>query len=369
MKIAVLGAGNGGCAVAADMSYRGHEVSLIKTSHAMHDESFQYLQENNGHVQLIDFGENGCMNPTEENRFIKDCYIAHLSRNVADIAGAEVVIIYTQTNYHEQLIKRIAPYLQDGQVLLINPGYFSSAYVLKYVDDKEITVVEAQSSFIDCRIMKPGTIKVGFRNARNPLGVYPAKNLEYAKEKLEKLGFPFIYNPNIVSAALHNPNLIVHTVGAIMSIPMIDTQKENFCMYHSAFTEHVWNILEKLDAEKMDVLEKLGCERIPYVEACKTRNSLNDDRDAKQVFFDYAAMPTRAKAPAKVDSRYITEDVPQGLVMLETLGQELGIATPVCSSLINIASAALCTDMRKDGRTLDRLGRENVKKILSDHVE
>ena len=32
MKISVLGAGNGGTAVAAELSLRGHEVALIKTS-------------------------------------------------------------------------------------------------------------------------------------------------------------------------------------------------------------------------------------------------------------------------------------------------------------------------------------------------
>ena len=31
MKIAILGAGNAGCAVAADLTLKGHEVTLIKT--------------------------------------------------------------------------------------------------------------------------------------------------------------------------------------------------------------------------------------------------------------------------------------------------------------------------------------------------
>lgn len=30
MKISVLGAGNAGCAVAADLTLKGHEVTLIK---------------------------------------------------------------------------------------------------------------------------------------------------------------------------------------------------------------------------------------------------------------------------------------------------------------------------------------------------
>lgn len=357
MKVAVLGAGNGGCAVAADMSMRGIDVTLIKTSNStMHSENFQYLIDNDGKISIWEQGET------------KSTQINKVSCDLNDIKGCEIVIIYIQTNYHEPLIQRISPILEDGQILVINPGYFSTAYVLKHCKEKKITVVEAQSSFIDCRIAEPGLIRAGFRNVRNPLGIYPKKNREYAIEKLEKLGFPFTYLNSVVEAALHNPNLIVHTVGAIMSIPRIEKTNGDYCMYHEVFTPSVWNILEKLDSEKMDVLEALGYDRLPYVEACKFRNSLDDSRDAKEVFFWYAAMPTRAKGPIVVDSRYISEDVPQGLVMMEAIAKSLGISTPICTSLIEMASAALGRDMRVEGRKPENLGTDNIEKIIKDSV-
>ncbi|MEO2190215.1 NAD/NADP octopine/nopaline dehydrogenase family protein [[Clostridium] innocuum] len=366
MKVAVVGAGNGGCAIAADMAHRGLDVTLIKTSNAIHDDNFTFLQNNGGKMVLKDFGTAGSMNPDELEIVDKVGIISKVTRDLSVLSSMDIVIIYVQTNFHETIIERIAKFLVDGQIILINPGYLSTTYILKYCGEKDITIVEAQSSFIDGRIMEPGLFKVGFRNVRNPLGVFPSKKIAYAKGKLDKLGFPFHYMDNVIEAALHNPNLIVHTVGSIMSIPMIDSMKENFCMYHYAFTEHTWNVLEKLDSEKMDILEKLGCERLPYVEACKFRNSLDNKKDAKDVFFDYAAMPTRAKGPVNVNSRYITEDVPQGLVMLESLGKSLDVSTPVTTALIEIASAALDRDFRKDGRTPERLGVENIQRVLND---
>jgi len=354
MKVAVVGAGNLGCAVSADLSLRGHEVTLIKSSHSIHDENFTYLQENNGHVVLDEFGE------------IKSANIHHCSRDLSLIKDAEIVIIGTQTNYHEELIQKIVSYLSDGQILLINPGYLSTAYYLKYSQGKDITIVEGESSFIDGRLMSPGHFRVGFRNVRNPVGVFPNAKLNYAKEKLDALGFPLTYLSSVVEAALHNPNMIVHTVGAIMSIPRIEKTNGDYCMYHEVFTPSVWNILEMLDKEKMDVLEKLGFERIPYVEACKFRNSLDDERDGKEVFFWYAAMPTRAKGPTVVDSRYISEDVPQGLVMLEALAKQLSVPTPITTSLIELATAALGRDMRTEGRSPEKLGKENIELILKD---
>lgn len=357
MKIAVLGAGNGGCTIAADLSLRGHDVTLIKTSDAMHNDNFEYLLKNDGKITIL---EDGRSKQTKINRITKD---------LSEMTGVDIVIVYIQTNYHEALIKRMIPYIKDGQIIMFNPGYLSTAYMLKHGSDLDITIVEAQSSFIDCRIAEPGVVKVGFRNVRNPLGIYPSKNKEQARKLLDKMGFPFTYLSSVVEAALHNPNLIVHSVGAIMSIPRIEKTQGDYVMYHEVFTPSVWKILEQLDSEKMDVLEELGFDRIPYVEACKFRNSLEDSRDAKEVFFWYAAMPTRAKGPSSVDSRYITEDVPQGLVMLETLASSLGILTPICTSLIEIASAALGRDLRDEGRTLKRLQAENVETILRETRE
>lgn len=354
MNISVLGAGNGGTAVAAELSMRGHEVSLIKTSHAMHDDNYNYLIEREGAVNLI---ENGNKVTAKINR---------VTRDLSLLSESEIVIIYIQSNYHEDLITRIKPYLCDGQILLINPGYLSTAYVLKHCKGIDLTICEAQSSFVDCRIIEPGTIRIGFRNVRNPLGIYPVSKTEYSRSKLDQLGYPFVYLPSVVEAALHNPNLIVHTVGAIMSIPRIEKTKGDYCMYHEVFTPSVWKILEALDKEKMDVMEKLGCQRISYVEACKYRNTLNDKRDAKEVFFWYANMPTRAKGPTVVDSRYITEDVPQGLVLLETLGKKLRVKTPTCTSLINLASSSLDRDFRLEGRSIERLGSDVLEDIIND---
>ena len=357
MNISVLGAGNGGCAVAADMSLKGHEVTLIKTSNSIHNENFKYLMENNGKISLVEDGIK------------KETSIKKVTTDLSLISDSEVIIIYIQSRYHEDLIKRIIPYLKSGQILLFNPGYISTAFALKHGVRKDIILAEAESSFIDCRITSSGVVTVSFRNKNNPIGIFPSRKKEEASSVLNKIGFPFSYVSSVAEAGLHNPNLIVHTVGAIMSIPRIEKTHGDYVMYHEAFTPSVWNILEKLDKEKMDILEKMGYERLPYVEACKIRNSPNDKRSAKEVFMWYASMPTAVPGPTVVDSRYISEDVPQGLVMLESLGKYFNVKTPVTTALIEIASAALQRDLRIDGRTVESLGENNIKIILSDSVK
>lgn len=354
MKITILGAGNVGCANAADLTVKGHEVTLVKTSIALHNGTFKYISEHDNAVVLWQDGVE------------RVAHIHKLTTELESIKTADLVYITTQTNVHEELIKRIAPYLRDGQAVLITPGYFSTAYFLKHCPDKKLTIIEGESSTIDCRIDDEGRVRVGFRNVRNPLGVYPAENLPLVRPMLDSMKFNYVYMSSVIEAALHNPNMIVHTVGAIMSIPRIEKTKGDYCMYWEVWTPSVYNILNALDNEKMNVLDHFGYERLSYFEACKYRNSLDDTQDAVAVFEEYASSPYRAKGPAVVDSRYISEDVPQGLVMLESLSRHLGLETPVCSGLINIASAALGRDLRAEGRTLERLGRENIEKIFAD---
>ena len=179
MNIAILGAGNSGCALAADYAARGHEVTLIKTSHSLHDDNFSHLCATGGRMRIHEFGTDTA------------CVIAHLSRDVADVRGKDIVLLCTQTGYHPDVLRRVVPFLTPGQILLMIPGYLSTAYALGLHLADGVILAEAESNFIDGRIGAPGEFQVGFRNVRNPIGVYPHNALPAAREVLDRLGTPF----------------------------------------------------------------------------------------------------------------------------------------------------------------------------------
>ena len=345
MNICIIGTGNAGTTVGADLSLKGHQVTLLKTSNALHNENFEYLQKNKSvQVEFL----NGETRTAQYYKVTRDL-------SEALTPDVDLVIVYVQTNYHESVIKLIEPYLHDGEMIMFEPGYCSTAYLLKH-SKKQLISIEAESSPIDCRIVAPGKCKELFRNVRNPIGVYPQEKATETFEKLSVLGYNFTLLNSVIEAGLHNPNLIVHTVGAIMSIPRIEYIKgKDYKMYKEVFTPSVWNLVQSLDAEKMAILTHLGLDPVSYVDACKYRNSENLDLDAAEIFFDYAINHS-PDGPNVSNSRYVTEDVPQGLCLLESLGQNLGIPTPICTSLINIASACLNCDFRSEGRNITSLG-------------
>ena len=354
-RITVVGTGNVGCTLTADLIRKGHDVGLLKTSRSLHEDNYLHIR----HTGLLEIDDPyiGKYQSRLSNLFELDYEEA--------VRFADIIIITTQTNYHEDIIRRISPFLRDGQVIIFEPGYLSTCFLIKYCD-KDIVSIEAESSPIDCRITSPGKISVLFKNVLNPFGVYPLSKKDVAFSVLESLGYPFRFTQNVFEAALHNPNLIVHTVGALFSIPRIEYTKGEYWMYREVFTPHVWNVCEALDQEKLAVLEGLGIrDSQRYVEACQERNYIDDPRNPLDSFFDYA-LNSSPKGPSVPDSRYLTEDISQGLVLLESLGKYLKVDTPTATSLISLAIASIKDDLRNKGRTIEALGVKNLDRIKRD---
>ncbi len=353
MKITVVGAGHVGSAISADLALKGHEVSLLKTSYSIHNEHFDAVCQRGF---TLEFRLRGHAQTAQLKLATRDYGMA--------LHGCDLVVITIQSNFHEPLVQNLAPFL-DRQLVYLEPGYLATLYFQKILSDRELTFVEAESSPLDCRITEPGIVSVSFQNVRNPVGIYPSASRQMAMSTLSELGYPFVPTASIVESALHNPNLLVHTVGALMSIPRIEHSRGDYWMYKEVFTPSVWNIVQALDTEKMNILEKLGYARVPYVEACKFRNSEDKAADATAVFFNYA-MHHSAPGPSVPNSRYLTEDIPEGLVLLESIGAFLNVGTPTASAITDLACAALGTNFRVRGRTIERLGVGAFRALLEE---
>ncbi|WP_245542322.1 NAD/NADP octopine/nopaline dehydrogenase family protein [Psychromonas hadalis] len=220
-------------------------------------------------------------------------------------------------------------------------------------------------------MVEPGTVKVLFKNVRNSLAFFPATRTAEGMAVASRL-FPAYdieiksVRKHIFESALHNPNIIVHTVGLYVMYPMLEYCAKHHpdevpYMYRDALsTKMAWLMIEKLDAEKMAVLSALGCEALPYLEACLFRNEEDLTQDPKDVFESYKI--SSPPGPYSFDNRYITEDVPMGLVLLSSLGEKLAINMPECNRLIEMCGGILDRDFFSEGRTLTSLGLGELSK-------
>lgn len=346
MNVTILGCGNVGVAIAADLSIGGHDVHLIKTSHTK-ESVFDKIRKNGNRVLL------------KENGSYKEATIKEVSHDISKVAKSDVVIVTIQSTYHEQLIENISKFLNENQIVICICSYMSSFYFNKYCTALPI-IVETAGPYLEGRIEEEDTLgeivfRVGCRLTRSPLSIFQKERTDKCMEKIHQLYKGFSNDYSVMESALLNPNMVLHTVGSVMSIPRIEYSKGNFCMYREAYArgnEATFKVMLQLDEEKKQVLKRLGCNPVDIF----TAGGFLGDRIKS--FYDYSESKDRAISPTSVRSRYITEDVSQGLVLLESIAQNIGTDVPLTSSLITLSGFALGIDFRSVGRTIQKLGCE-----------
>lgn len=353
MKISIIGAGNAGCAHAVKLTEIGHNVTLIKSSHSLHELNFEEIQKNGG---------IWCIDNTKEDRTSVFYKLYKITRDFREgLMNADVVIILTQSLQHQIIAERMINYCHATiKMILIIPGNLGSLYFYKYLNSSNIILAEGESTPFDARIIKPGLINILFKNVRNALSFLPSSRKVEGLQIASQLVDTYRYSRNnIIESCLHNPNLIVHTVGVIMSASRIEMMKGEFWMYRESFTPSIWNLIEKLDNEKNSIIEYFGGKRQSYLDACKFRNEYNLDKDSLEVFKSYANSGG-PKGPDSLNTRYLYEDVQNGLCTLSLLGNISGIETPITNSLIHIASSLIKYDFFANTKNLYDLGLNGI---------
>ncbi len=336
MKVTILGAGNSGCAHAAKLVQNGHQVVLAKTSTSLNEANFELMQKLQGILM--------------HDEVSGESFFAHfkVTRDVQEAIGwADVVLVLTQSLQHRVLAEKYAQYMRKGQIVVIIPGNMGSLWFEKYAP-KGVIFVEGESTPYDARIVESGSVHILFKNVRNAVAVLG--NYVERQDVLKIIDALFnshkYLRSNVIESAMHNPNMIVHTIGSIMSASRIEMMKGEFWMYKEAFSESVWNLVRQLDNEKNAVIKAYGGVPMAYLDACKWRNEEDLSQDSLAVFKKYA-LHGGPKGPASLNTRFVYEDVPMGLGQLEILASACGIDVPITTSLITIASSLMNTDYRK----------------------
>ncbi|MDW3686380.1 NAD/NADP octopine/nopaline dehydrogenase family protein [Cupriavidus sp. CV2] len=348
MKVAIVGAGNAGFAHAAKFSNIGHQVSLLKTSFSMHDDSFEVAKEQGG-IRVLDSSLGG------EQYFARINVISRDPREVIQ-PDTNVVLVTVQSKFHAEVADLIAPYLVTDQLVIVAPGYMGSAIFKARCKAEGVIFAEGESLPFDARQMESGKVNVLWKNARNALGFLPASRAEEGLAIARALLDTYSHRrTNIVESALHNPNLILHTLGTLMSASRIEYSQGDFWMYREAFTPSVLRLADGLDEEKNAVIAAYGGVPSHCLEEFKFRNEADLAIDRHEVLRKYAR-DGGPKGPGDLRTRYLTEDVPIGLGILISLAEAANIDTPISRAVLSLASALLGERFEDEARTLEKLG-------------
>lgn len=340
-RIAVLGAGNGGHAFAGDLARRGYPVRLYN--------SFAH--------EIIDLQAGGGV--WLEGAIEGFGRLELVTTDIAPVvADADVILVVVPAIAHAAIAEACVPHLHDGQVIILNPGRTGGALefrqILKSLGvTRRVLVSEAQTLLFTCRISGPARVRVASIKLRVPLAALPASDTERVLEALRTLYPQFIPAQDVLETGLDNIGAVFHPGTVVLSASRIESGVP-FEFYRD-ITPGVTRLLEAIDEERLSVARAYGVRAISAAEWLERSyegvrgNTLYDRIRSNPA---YAGI----LAPHSLDTRYILEDVPTGLVPVASFGRLAGLEMSATRGLVDICCALYRRNFWDEGRNLHRLG-------------
>ncbi|MEN6327043.1 MAG: NAD/NADP octopine/nopaline dehydrogenase family protein [Syntrophomonas sp.] len=337
--IAVLGAGNSGLAMAAHLAMEGHQVNLWNRWPDMLE----------GLLQIPCIKVSGVING--------EASLALVSSDINEVVkGVSTILVATSANAHCDIAELLAPCATDDMFIVLNPGRTFGAleFNAKLKEHGCLNnplVVETQTIIYTCR--KTDLNQVSILAFKHDV-LYSAVDHELNISLLER--FPTCLRPfftpadSMIETSIGNVGMILHCAPVLLNSGWIESPCTQFKYYYEGITPSVANLLEKLDAERLQVAQLLG-HPIESTADWLRRSYGVQGKNLYECIQNNPAYQT-IDAPNSLQHRYILEDVSCGLVPLEAVGLSLGVPMNTCGLVINLANAMLEMDFRKIGRTI-----------------
>lgn len=344
MKIAVISAGNGGQAMAGHFGLLGHEVSL----YTRNLDKISPIVTRKGVLLKDKIQGFGAINLISDN-------IQQVIQN------AELIMVTSVANAHKAIAELLAPFVQENQIIVLNPGRTFGAIefknILKKLTDKNVYVAETQTLLYACRAESNGEVRIIGVKDNVPVAAFPSSETDFVLDKLNQIYPSFIKAKNCFETSLDNIGCIFHPTIVMFNAAHIE-RGELFYFYND-MTDKIASFIEEIDKERIAIAEKLGVKVLSVSEWLSfsylgiVGETLCEKMKNNPAYYQILA-------PSTLDSRLLTEDIPTGILPLIEIAKAINVETPLLSSVYTIVSQLIQTDFRKNGRTLSNLGLDNV---------
>ncbi len=348
-RYTVIGAGHGGKAMAAHLALMGFPVTLYNRTAANVDA----IRRRQG-IELESY-EGG---PHGFGRLI------HVTSDMGEaLAEAEIIMVVVPSSAHADVAHQAAPHLYDGQIVVLNPGRTLGALEFAHIlrirgCQADVTVAEAETLIYASRSDGPAQARIFSIKEAVPLAALPAARTSLVLEALSPAYPQFIDGGNVLQTGLNNMGAIFHPALTLLNAGRIENTGGEFQFYIDGVTPSVARVLEVLDRERVTVAAALGIRARTALEWLKMAYDATG-ADLYQAIHNQVGY-YGIRAPRTLNHRYITEDVPMSLVPIASLGQRYGVSVRGMDSIIRLACIVHSTDYWRRGRTLDKLGIDQM---------
>ena len=340
-RFAIIGAGAGGQSMAAILTQKGYSVKLYDND----------LDRIEGLNRLKSISVTGKIEATGFPEVVS----AEIASVMEDV---DSIMVVTTTDAHKDVAKRIAPYLVEGQTILLNPGHVFGALEFSQILFKEcgvkkrLVIGEASDLMYACRLPENGKPFHSGIKKTTEVATLPAKDVGTLLEVLGEAFPNLVPMKNIFETGLEGGGAMLHPIPSFMNINKIDSN-ESFDYYMEGVTPSIAKLILSADSERLAVCNALGLEVPSLVDSLKKTYNLSFD-DLYELI-QHNKPYGGVKSPSSVNHRFMVEDVTSGIVPLASIGKQLNVETPILNAFIDIASVISGKDFWLEGRTVDKL--------------
>ncbi|WP_260285613.1 NAD/NADP-dependent octopine/nopaline dehydrogenase family protein [Peribacillus aracenensis] len=346
-SVAVLGGGNGGHTLAADLSLAGHEVRLFEMEKFSHAMKHVFATK-----QIECLGE--ILKGTAE--------IAMVTSDIDQaLKGAEIILVAVPAFAHKDYADLLADKVNSNQLVVLLPGTLGSLEFVRIWNElgvnRDVVLAESDTLPYATRLEGPGKVRVNVK-INVQIGVFPSIRTEWATALLADI-LSITPVSNVLEAGLSSMNPIDHPPGTILNAGRIERSNGEFYIYEEGMTPSVIRVMEQLDQERLEIGKGFGLELMTIAELLHT--SGYGPKGTTWEVLNGSRSLTPIKGPTSLQSRYLSEDIPFGLRTYASIADHIGLGTPVMDSMITLGEI-LVGGTPQSGRTIETLGLSKLSK-------
>ncbi len=347
--IAIIGAGSGGHAAAAELTLKGFRVHL----HDIDPDVVDAILANGG------ISVSGKI-----KGFAK---IAKVGTDLEELVSeADTIMPMVPRFAHGEIGLRLAPLVTESQDIFLNPGSTGGGLefskILREKGKKKTTVSTTATLPYAARLQRPGEVDVFLKTKTLFFASFPGRKTREKAQRLRALYSSIEPVTNVLEVSLNNGNPITHPFPTLLNAARIENTQGDFLFYRQGISPSVASINERLDHERMGLCRVLG---FPEISATERLYRLGyTDKLYPTLLEAYQKSDAFAQimAPKSLDHRYILEDVPFGLVFFASLGKLLGVPVETMKKVVDLASLIRDRDFWNEGLTMKALGLDLLTK-------